>query len=1222
MRSLVHSERRNEKNEITLAETTDEGIEALFSLKNTENNKNLPVIRISLINEENENMQSANSLIDTGSTISLMSDDLFQEIIKYQKVERIARTVKITTFTGSEINFITCAVIKIKIGNQIGKQKFFITKDKFPEEYKIILGYDAIKNLGITIEINKNEIKTESETIKLETYKSHSKQNNINESCCNNIKLFNKSKQTLDSGETKVITLFAKTTINKNQGLFIPKKLKQCVEINDAIVSTKNSEIMVIAKNVSENATTLNKHMMLGEIQLDIEIFDLENKNGECEIDNYKVNLINVTPEIREQRLKEFDLNNFNLMHLNSTDKKRTEQVLQEYFEVFSSSLKTLGHTDAIKPKIELLNDDAVAQKPYKIPFALQPELKKQLQELLDNDIIRKTESNYAAPVLLVKKRSQDNEVKYRMAIDLRMINEFIELNPIPLPRISELVTKLAGYKYYSTLDLTNAFWQLNMPEEQRHLLAFTTIFGNYEFNRLCFGLKNSTAYFQRLMDEVLCDMGEQILWYVDDIVVMANSIEEMNEKLVEVFERLRKFNLTLSPNKCKLFQNKITFLGFEISEQGISPNEENTNKIMTFPKPKTLRQLKKFLGICNFYRSLIPNCAKIVDCLEKLTCKGMKFKWNTQCDEAFNQIREIFINKPFVIQPNLNETFYLNTDCSSKFLSGILCQKVDGKLRPIKFFSRRLKNTQQKYAATKLELLAIIESVRYFKDYLYGKQFIILSDHMPLKYHLKLSNPAPMIARWLIELSEYSFQFEHIQGVNNWFADYLSRVDTENEKMLNTIVVDRENKNVTRQKSKTMLNVDLSIENILHESNHDREIQKLLNDIKENKLNGKQKSDRFYIDNDTGLLMHLGKWPSRVNNDELIKQIVLPTNLRKHAIKKMHITHLGIDKTYLLTTEKYWWPQIYADVRNYVLSCDACCKVKPSHQTKIQYGEAFIPKKVNQIISIDICGQFRNGKYILSLIDQFSRRIELFIINNIKTSTIVDKIIWYMNTFGKIDQIVSDRGKQFVSQIYEEINRRLNIRIMRTLPYNPKANGLIERIHSSLKNTIYTLDIEGVDFNLAVQLHKSIYNGTKHETTKFAPNELFFGRAVKLIIDEWDKSEHTAEQLDYNAYYNKLKETFDWVNKQARKNMIQARDIRDKKREKVSVKRELHIGDLVYLENNSKFRNKFVGPFKIISTPTKNTAEIKSLDKYFPSIKKVSVSRLKKCEDRRPHLV
>ncbi|GFY22554.1 transposon Tf2-9 polyprotein [Trichonephila clavipes] len=451
------------------------------------------------------------------------------------------------------------------------------------------------------------------------------------------------------------------------------------------------------------------------------------------------------------------------------------------------------------------------------------------------------------------------------------------------------------------------------------------------------------------MMDKVLSTCKYPgIHCYQDDIIIAANTIQELNAKLHDVLNALQENNLTLAPDKCILATQEIQYLGFTISSQGITPGISNTDKICKFSTPKNQKQLKRFLGMCGYYRHLIPDYATKIHILNIL-CNSRTFTWTDVHQKQFEELQGIFFTKPFLVQTDWTKQFFLNTDGSHIAIAGILMQKQDdGELHPISYYSRTLTVTESRYPANKLELLAIHNSVKYFREFLYGRKFTILSDHMNFKYHTDLQNPANIIARWLMDLSEYEFEFQHVKGKNNLLADYISRekhghADIPPDKILPAII--------NSQTINALITQELSDEIILTAQDADDNIQKIKSSLQEEKHKYREK---YFIDHNSGLLMHISFHQNYLKEDICHKTIVIPHSLRKTALQQAHLPHMGIDKTYFILKERYFREGMYSDTLNYVTSCTSCCRHKRKPCQKQAYGKTPIPTRPNEFISID----------------------------------------------------------------------------------------------------------------------------------------------------------------------------------------------------------------------------------------------------------------------------
>ncbi|GBN07795.1 Retrovirus-related Pol polyprotein from transposon 17.6 [Araneus ventricosus] len=382
------------------------------------------------------------------------------------------------------------------------------------------------------------------------------------------------------------------------------------------------------------------------------------------------------------------------------------QDLLLKNYKVFSKSYKTLGETSAVIPEFSLLHNFPLQTKPYSIPLMAKKYAQQEINNLLEAGIIEQSSSSYCFPVIFIKKKQNPNdnnsEPKFRMVVDYRLLNSITETFKICLPKISEIIKNIAGRKIYCVLDLKSAFFQIKLRDEDKRKLAFCTEMGNFQPTRLPFGSKNSTSYFHTLISKCLNGItGKNVQFFLDDIIIAADSLCELKVTLQTVFDRLTKFNLTLDPAKLQLCKPEITYLGFDLNANGFSPSEQNVNKVTNFPRPKNLKQVQMFLGMLNYFRGLIYDYAGIVEPLVKLTKKNTPFVWSVECENAFNTVQEIILKKPTLKNFDPNLPISLITDASKIAICGILLQKKDNVYYPLQnITSRTIINCLNKYFA------------------------------------------------------------------------------------------------------------------------------------------------------------------------------------------------------------------------------------------------------------------------------------------------------------------------------------------------------------------------------------------------------------------------------------------------------------------------------------------------------------------------------------------
>lgn len=310
---------------------------------------------------------------------------------------------------------------------------------------------------------------------------------------------------------------------------------------------------------------------------------------------------------------------------------------------------------------------------------------------------------------------------------------------------------------------MASGYWQCKMAEKDKIKTAFTTHKGLYQFKVLPFGFCNAPATFQRLVNLVLGKFQwQKCLCYLDDIIVFGNTFDLALKNLQAVFNSLRKANLKLKPRKCVLFQNHVKFLGHVVSDQGISCDEDKIQTVLDWPIPSNVSEVRGFLGLAGYYRRFIPNFSTVSFAMTRLTQKNRSFVWDESCQKSFEKLKQLLVSSPILAYPTLEGQFILDTDASLFGIGAVLSQVHNGKERVIAYASGTLNRSQRRYCTTRRELLSVITFVQHFRHFLWGRKFLIRTDHASLVWLKNFKNPEGIVARWISILDTYDYQIEH----------------------------------------------------------------------------------------------------------------------------------------------------------------------------------------------------------------------------------------------------------------------------------------------------------------------------------------------------------------------------------------------------------------------------------------------------------------------------
>ena len=494
--------------------------------------------------------------------------------------------------------------------------------------------------------------------------------------------------------------------------------------------------------------------------------------------------IVDLTERIQELKPLIF-MNN-----LNFDEKSSVEKLITDYPHVFLLPGDALPCTDLVEHYIPTETNLPVNAKQYRHPTIHKEFIQKDIDKKLKDGIIEPSTSPSNSPIWIVPKRADSEEnPRWRMVVDFRDLNQRRVGDAYSLPNIADILDQLRGAINFSVFDLASGSHQIKMAPEDKWKTAFSTPAGHYEFNRMPMGLKNAPATFQRMMDQIKRGLGcEEMLVYMDDVIIHANSLKKHDRRVRKFFARLAETMLVLQPEKVHFLRKEVAFLSHIVSERGVEPDPEKIKAVKNFPQPKGVRNVREFLGITGYYRRFIKDYAKIAKPLYELQKKDREFNWDEPQETAFKCLKEYLCREPILLFPDFDKPFTLTTDASDGAIGAVLSQEKENFDHPVWYLSRTLNKAECNYSTMEKECLAVLYALNQFRPYLLGRKFILVADHEPLNWMHSRKDPGKRLLRWMFKFTGYEYTFRYKPGKLNCNADALSRnpVDFPTEEAIN----------------------------------------------------------------------------------------------------------------------------------------------------------------------------------------------------------------------------------------------------------------------------------------------------------------------------------------------------------------------------------------------------------------------------------------------------
>lgn len=497
-------------------------------------------------------------------------------------------------------------------------------------------------------------------------------------------------------------------------------------------------------------------------------------------ISNYNVFSIKKTTHNDTQSRIKTILETMDTSHCEENEKRIIEKLITEYHDVFYiegdgiSVAKGAEHRILTEPNINPIN-----VRQYKTSVGQKEIIQKKVEQMLKDDIIEPSTSLWNFPIILAPKKSSTDKKEFRFCVDYKQLNKYTETQTFPMPNLDEELGRMNGCKYFGKCDIAMAFHQIKMFENDKDKTAFTTGFQKYQFKRMPFGLKGSPITWQVYLTTIMASLiVNNVMVYMDDILTYSRSAEGHEATLRKMFDILRINGLKLKIEKTILFAKEVEYLGHVIGENGIRPNGRNIEAIKDCERPKKLAEVQRFLGMASYFRKFILQFAAKAQPLHRLCKKNVEFIWDESCQKAFETLKNALTTAPVLAFPDYTRKFYISVDASFYAVGGYISNSPPPNDKPIEYFSKALSDTQKNYATTHKELLAIILAIERFQHYIWGKHFVLYTDHEALTYLFNQNKVGSRLLRWKLQLAEYDFDIIHRKGSQNVVSDCLSRFE------------------------------------------------------------------------------------------------------------------------------------------------------------------------------------------------------------------------------------------------------------------------------------------------------------------------------------------------------------------------------------------------------------------------------------------------------------
>ena len=1111
------------------------------------------------------------ALLDSGSQVTCISEELYNNLNSINKCRELPTTnLYVATAIGKKSTTIRKQIlVEINLNGDIFDYPFLVIPYLATN---VILGHDWFIKNNIILNYKTGDLEVRNKVIPTDQV------------------LFERG--ALDKiivHEENEITYVHIVKVNEGKNINKLNNEKCEIDIltaesNDKYVNKNINNVDVNVKNI--NYINIFQYNNLNNIQIYTDYVDEEKHliiNGYELINVNNIQNIDLNSDVNSAITLSDELRSIasNLTTLDSFQKSTFISLLEKFDSIFSDKP---GCAVDFKHHIRIIKDKPVVRKNYPVPYAMRAATDKAINEMLNLGIIERSISNYCNPLRVLLKKDKTA----RVCLDARFINKYIEEDLEPPPLMNEVIQKHHGAKFFSKIDLTNGYWQVQLDDESRKYTAFLYNNKVYQYTRVPFGFRDAGSAFLRMLSKAVGDDNERVSRFVDDILISSPTVEQHMNDLEWLFEKLANANLKIKLSKCEFFKESVTFLGVILSIDGIRPDPEKLSIIANFEEPRNKRDLQSFLGVCNFYRQFSLYHAYLVDPFRNLLKNNHVWRWKPEHSIAYRNLKENFLRCVTLEYIVPGRKLKVQTDACDRGISGVLYQ-VDENCNHglLAVVSRCLSACEMQWSTTEKELLAIVYAVTKFHTYLIGNSFELITDHKSLTFLLTTTFLNSRLKRWCLLLTQYNFTITHCKGSENIVADFLSRhpggrfYDETNENLI-----------ISSLNYMHDVNVEVTDNTCLVAVTRLKQCLTVFDDFK--KISDLQRND-----------LKLGKIISNLENGEKNEymqiyenilfqkhhnnntwRIVVPNKLQSKLAKEIHqrLGHVGVYKTSEYIKSFYTWKGLNKTIKAHVLSCDLCQRTKYPNMSMENEFKMVRADTPNELITVDFYGPLPRSRfgveYIFVIIDAFSKYVKLYPLKKATTRACLKKLFdHYIPECGKPMRILSDNGTQFTANLWRIELEKNDIKVTFSSVRHPESNPT-ERVMRELGRFFRSFCTEKhSSWSDYVSRIENLMNITTHYSTRFPPKFLHYGLPVEDDIQKIIKYPSSENQKRNH------------VLTLAKENLL--KNFRKRKNQQKSItKIKLNVGDLVLLrvrhlsnaldKTTRKFFHLFEGPYKI----------------------------------------